>query len=398
MGKAIPNPLKIRAGVFHFHATRIGQYLYTGMRYIVANLGLLSLVMGQAPGLAWVELADTVYGIENAQDTFVIYIQSRSGNVRRFDRYERDGGGLYLASYDSVYLDASGRVSRIRFYERPNSSAPFSLVAQQQFRYPGTPAIKVEVTDGVSSTVDAEGLYYGLTIFEESLVWDILSSSIPVEAYPRGYRTGHYGDSILLRSFSDDQAFGSVRRPRAGACDTFIFYFGPANGPLNPIPLGKICHTGGRIDSVISPSSQIYWSYNTSNRPVQRFDTAGSDTTRYNYTYDASGRLIQSKESGVSSNGPYVRTYILRYRGTPASLASELAQGCLTWDVVHRRGMLTCKAQDMLTGLQLYDLHGRVVWEGRVQGSDVFEIPAGIPAGLYYLRAGEGVVRLYLLP
>jgi len=368
------------------------------MRYVVVTLGLLSLVMGQTPSLAWVELADTVYGIENAQDTFVIYIQSRSGNVRRFDRYERDGGGFYLAGYDSVYLDANGRVSRIRIYERPNSSAQFSLVAQEQFSYPGTPAMKVEVTDGVSPTVTDDGLYYGLTIFEGSFAWDFIGYSMPLEAYPQGYRTGQYGDSILLRSFSDNQALGFVRRARAGACDTLILYSGPANGPLTPIPMGKMCHTGGRIDSVISLFDQTYWSYNTDNRPVQRLDIAGSDTTRYNYTYDASGRLIQNQESGVSSGRPYVRTYILRYRGAPSSLSSELAQGCLTWDMVRRRGMLTCKAQGVLTGLQLYDLYGRVVWEGRVQGSEVFEIPAGIPAGLYYLRAGEGVVRLYLLP
>jgi hypothetical protein len=79
------------------------------------------MIFGQAPSLAWVELADTVYGIANAQDTFGVWIQSRSGNVRRFDRYRRGGGSLFLAAYDSVYLDGSGRVQRLRRYERRQS-------------------------------------------------------------------------------------------------------------------------------------------------------------------------------------------------------------------------------------------------------------------------------------
>ncbi len=374
------------------------QYLCTDMRYIVLSLGILSLVMGQAPSLAWVELADTVYVIENGRDTVEIYIQSRSGNVRRFDRYARDGGALFLAGYDSVFLDASGRVSRIRSYERSNSNASLSLVAQQQFSYPGNPAMKVEETDGVSPTVTGDGLYYGLTTFEGAFAWDLIGYSIPLEAYPAGYRTGQYGDSILIRSFSDNLAFGLTRKARPGACDTLILYNGPANGPLTSAPLGKMCHTGGRIDSVISPSDQTYWSYNTNDRPVQRLDIAGSDTTRYNYTYDANGRLIESRQSGVTQNGPYVRNYFLRYQAIPGSLASELQKGCLSWDAVSRRGSLPCKFESAVTGLQLYDLYGRVVWEGKVQGSEVFEVPASIPAGVYHLRVGEGVARLYLLP
>jgi hypothetical protein len=62
------------------------------MRNVVLLCGMLSLIFGQAPSLAWVELADTVYGIANAQDTFRVWIQSRSGNVRRFDRYDTTGG------------------------------------------------------------------------------------------------------------------------------------------------------------------------------------------------------------------------------------------------------------------------------------------------------------------
>lgn len=81
----------------------ITSYLCPDMRSVVLLCGMLSMIFGQAPSLAWVELADTVYRIENAQDTFV-YIQSRSGNVRRFDRYDTTGGSLFLAVYDIVCI------------------------------------------------------------------------------------------------------------------------------------------------------------------------------------------------------------------------------------------------------------------------------------------------------
>jgi len=44
------------------------------MRRLVLFCGTLSMILGQTPSLAWVELADTVYGIANAQDTFGVWI------------------------------------------------------------------------------------------------------------------------------------------------------------------------------------------------------------------------------------------------------------------------------------------------------------------------------------
>jgi hypothetical protein len=48
------------------------------------------MIFGQASSLAWVELADTAYWIGDDQDTLAMAIQSRSGNVRRFDGYDTD--------------------------------------------------------------------------------------------------------------------------------------------------------------------------------------------------------------------------------------------------------------------------------------------------------------------
>jgi hypothetical protein len=97
------------------------------MRNVVLLCGMLSMIFGQAPSLAWVELADTAYWIGDAQDTLAMAIQSRSGNVRRFVRYRRGGDSLFLAAYDSVYLDGSGRAQLLRRYKRRNPNDPFEL-------------------------------------------------------------------------------------------------------------------------------------------------------------------------------------------------------------------------------------------------------------------------------
>jgi hypothetical protein len=225
------------------------------MRNVVLLCGMLSVILGQAPSLAWAELADTVR-IENAQDTLV-YIQSRSGNVRRFDLYFSLGSNLFLVAYDSVYLDGSGRVQRIRSYKRENSND--SLLWEQRFSYPGSPALRIETTHDTSPTVLEEKLCYGLSRFEGAVVWRlglrlglVGGPAIPTWAYPAIYRIEQVGDSVLVRSFSDNQALAVARRTRPSACDTFIYYGGPANGPLMSYFGGKICHTNGRIDSIIS--------------------------------------------------------------------------------------------------------------------------------------------------
>jgi YD repeat-containing protein len=371
------------------------------MRRLVLFCGMLSLIFGQVPSLAWVELADTVYGIANAQDTFGVWIQSRSGNVRRFDRYDTTGGSLFLASYDSVYLDgSSGRVQRTRIYERGAPNAPFSFAREWRFSYPGSPALKVELFSGTSpNNPDLDILCYGLTIFEGSVAFvNGLGYPTPVEAYPVLYHIGQWGDSLLIRNIADNIAFVLVRRTRPSACDTFIQYGGAANGPFTPSSGGKICHTNGRIDSTISADGNTYWSYDPNGRPIRGVDVynSGSDTTFY--TYDAAGRLIETRQSGVNSNGPYQRRYILRYRGTPASLSSALGGDCLFWDASQRRGALTCKSAGAFTALRLYDLQGRIVWQGSVQGAETFQVPLTLPPGLYYLHTDAGTARLYLMP
>jgi len=375
----------------------ITSYLCPDMRSVVLLCGMLSMIFGQAPSLAWVELADTVYRIENAQDTFV-YIQSRSGNVRRFDLYFSLGSNLFLVAYDSVYLDGSGRVQRIRSYKRENSND--SLLWEQRFSYPGSPALRIETTHDTSPTVLEEKLCYGLSMFEGAVVWRlglrlgfVGGPAIPTWAYPAIYRIEQVGDSVLVRSFSDNQALAVARRTRPSACDTFIYYGGPANGPFMPYFGGKICHTNGRIDSIISQVSRTYWSYDVNNRPIQRVEvnTGGSDTVLY--TYDASGRLIETRQSGAVS-----RRYILRYRSAPSSLASMLGGDCLFWDASQRRGALTCKSAGAYTALRLYDLQGRIVWQGSVRGAETFEVPLSLPPGLYYLHTDVGTARLYLMP
>jgi len=370
------------------------------MRRLVLFCGMLSLIFGQAPSLAWVELADTVYGIANAQDTFGVWIQSRSGNVRRFDRYDPTGGRLFLASYDSVYLDgSSGRVQRTRSYEREDPNAPF-FAREWRFSYPGSPALKVEFFSGTSpNNPGSDLLCYGLTIFEGSVAFVYgLGYATPVEAYPIIYHIGQLGDSVLGRRFTDDQAFATVRRTRPGACDTVIEYEGPANGPFTPSPGGKICHTSGRIDSIIFAASSIYWSYDASGRPIQRVEVKTGDSDTVLYTYDGSGRLIETRQSGVNNNRPYQRRYILRYRGAPASLSSALGGDCLFWDASQRRGALTCQPAGTFTALRLYDLQGRIVWQGSVQGAETFQVPLTLPPGLYYLHTDAGTARLYLMP
>jgi YD repeat-containing protein len=363
------------------------------MRNVVLLCGTLSVILGQAPSLAWVELADTVYRIENAQDTFAIYIQSRSGNVRRFDLYDTTGGSLFLAVYDSVYLDGSGRVQLLRRYERDNPNDPFELSEEVRFSYLGSPALRIDVLQGNPLEPVGYALYYGLTIFEGSIAWQggLEGGAIPTEVYPVEYHIGQQGDSVvgLVLFFS----FKIARWARPGACDTFIVEF-----PGFSEERGKICHTNGRIDSAISANSRTYWSYDANNRPIQKVyvGTSSSDTTRY--TYDSWGRLIETRQSGVNNNRPYQRRYILRYRGAPASLSSALGGDCLFWDASQRRGALTCQPAGAFTALRLYDLQGRIVWQGSVRGAETFEVPLTLPPGLYYLHTDVGTARLYLMP
>jgi YD repeat-containing protein len=344
------------------------------------------MVFGQAPSLAWVELADTVYGIANAQDTFGVWIQSRSGNVRRFDRYRRGGDSLFLAVYDSVYLDGSDRVQRLRRYERSNPNDPFELSEEVRFRYLRSPALRIDFVQGNPPQPVGYALYYGLTIFEGSIAWGdgLEGGAIPTEVYPVQYHIGQWGDSvvglILLVPLK------TARWARPGACDTFIVEFSDFYEER-----GKICHTNGRIDSAISTASRTYYSYNANNRPIRMVsvDTSGSDTTFY--TYDNWGRLIETRESGA------IR-YLLRYRSAPSSLASVLGGDCLFWDAIQRRGALTCQPAGAFTALRLYDLQGRIVWQGSVRGGETFEVPLSLPPGLYYLHTDVGTARLYLMP
>jgi len=360
------------------------------MRSMVLLCGMLSLILGQAPSLAWVELADTVYGIANAQDTFGVWIQSRSGNVRRFDRYRRGGGNLFLAVYDSVYLDGSGRVQLRRRYERRNPNDPFELSGEWSFSYLGSPALRIEIDQDLAS---GYALFYGLTIFEGSIAWELglNDGAIPTDAYPTGYLIGQWGDSVVGLIFIFP--FKIARWARPGACDTFIVDLG---GSVEDS--GKLCHTAGRIDSATSGDSRSYLFYDANNRPIRivGVDSSGSDTTFY--TYDSWGRLIETRESGVDTSGPYQRRYILRYRGAPASLASALGGDCLFWDGIQRRGALTCQPAGAFTALRLYDLQGRIVWQGSVRGAETFEVPLSLPPGLYYLHTDVGTVRLYLMP
>jgi len=360
------------------------------MRRLVLFCGMLSLIFGQAPSLAWVELADTVYGIANAQDTFGVWIQSRSGNVRRFDRYRRGGGSLFLAAYDSVYLDGSGRVQRLRRYDRQNPNDPLELSEERRFSYLGSPALRIEIDQDLAS---GYLLFYGLTIFEGSIVWEfgLSDGAIPTEAYPIGYLIGQWGDSVVsqLVFFS----FRIARWARPGACDTFIV---EVMGSVEDS--GKFCHTAGRIDSAIFTDSRTYYSYNANNRPIRIVSVDASDSDTTFYTYDDSGRLIETRQSGVDNSGPYQRRYILRYRGAPASLSSALGGDCLFWDAVQRRGALTCQPAGTFTALRLYDLQGRIVWQGSVQGAETFQVPLTLPPGLYYLHTDAGTARLYLMP
>jgi len=342
------------------------------------------MIFGQVPSLAWVELADTVYGIANAQDTFGVWIQSRSGNVRRFDRYDTTGGSLFLAAYDSVYLDGSGRVQLLRRYERRNPNDPFEFSVESRFSYLSSPALRIDFFQGNPPEPVGYTLCYGLTIFEGSIGWlGLEGGAIPTEVYPVQYHIGQWGDSVvgLVFFFS----FKIARWARPGACDTFIV---ESMGSVEDS--GKICHTAGRIDSAIFADSRTYYSYDANDRPIRivNVETSGSDTTFY--TYDQ-GRLIETRESGA-------RRYILRYRRVPGSLASALGGDCLFWDASQRRGALTCQPTGAFTALRLYDLQGRIVWQGSVRGGETFEVPLSLPPGLYYLHTDVGTARLYLMP
>jgi hypothetical protein len=355
---------------------------------------MLSVIFGQVPSLAWVELADTVYGIDGStQDTFMMVIQSRSGNVRRFDRYRRGGDSLFLAVYDSVYLDGSGRVQRLRRYKRRNPNDPFELSVEQRFSYLGSPALRIDFLQGNPPAPEGYILCYGLTIFDGSISWEfgLSEGAIPTEAYPTGYLIGQWGDSVvgLISFFS----FKIARWARPGACDTFIV---EAMGSVEES--GKFCHTAGRIDSAFFTEERIYYYYDANNRPIRivRVYSSASDTTFY--TYDNWVRLIEARQSGVNNNRPYQRRYLLRYRSAPSSLSSVLGGDCLFWDGIQRRGSLTCQPAGVFTALRLYDLQGRIVWQGSVRGGETFEVPLSLPPGLYYLHTDVGTARLYLMP
>jgi hypothetical protein len=61
-------------------------------------------------------------------------------------------------------------------------------------------------------------------------------------------------------------------------------------------------------------------------------------------------------------------------------------------------GLLPANPAGTFTALRLYDLQGRIVWQGSVQGAETFEVPLTLPPGLYYLHTDVGTARLYLMP
>ncbi|RMF53074.1 MAG: hypothetical protein D6750_01410, partial [Bacteroidetes bacterium] len=321
---------------------------------------------------------------------------------------------------------------------------------QALYRYPTSTQTQVEVQEWNPNHLRWEPVIRCDWVAPSQNPSDVLASFIGgfwreypyLYPAPSLYKRTHIGDTLRLYEWDTTSnppawayLYGYARK--SGACDSLSELPSGASWDISLCfdPQGKL-----RLwrDSTANDTSVMYRFvlYDAAGRvqkdSLERLDYDGQGNVSFNsrrittYTYDSQGRLAEVEELNLSQwGGPLIgrmtsrpldwrlpslqRTqasqadtvlYYWRYvYSAPASVEGLFQSGCFSYAMPTREGQFGCLAPTAKISLSLYDLTGRLLWQGEVTGTQpTFRLPESLPAGLYLLRAGESTLRLYLTP
>jgi len=354
-----------------------------------------------------------------------------------------------LHEQDTLLLNSQGQIERyvFRSYYTNDQNQRDSSAYQALFSYPTPTQTQVELQEWDKNRLRWQpiGRYDWVAPSQDPS--DVLASFIGnflgdyLYPAPSLYRRAHIGDTLRFYEWDTTSnpptwvyLYGYARK--SGVCDSLI-----------ELPSGtswdiSFCFDSqGKLhlqrDSTASDTSVRYRFvfYEATGRVVKDSSEAlnynGQGNLEYNsrrlitYTYDNQGRLSEVEELSLSQQGgplrriagkpfswqrPPLRSiqsaqadtvlYYWRYvYSAPASVEGLLRSGCFSYAMPSREGRFGCLAPTAKVSLSLYDLSGRLLWQGEVTGTQpTFRLPESLPAGLYLLRVGESYLRLYLTP
>ncbi|MCX7763912.1 MAG: hypothetical protein N2253_03335 [Bacteroidia bacterium] len=353
---------------------------------------------------------------------------------------------------DTIFLTNQGSLSsyRSKFYEQSGNSID-SVWLRVTVSYPSTRRTEFTTEVFSFSTSQWVRLLSVVQVGASQAFPEILSTAgyliaaletgytfMPIYMPPM-YKRAHYGDTIYMTHPLSPLSDIYARKPgSANVCDSLI----PINSsdPIQKVSLcfnaqGLLTQSRLTIDNSSSDDEEETRNlvYDAANRVLRDsidnylYSQLGTSIPNSHsrrvlrYTYDAQGRLSEIFLIEIYKQGGFISrfaslpknhtpshlrrtnsqdttlTRLVFIYGSAASVESALSAECLV--ISGRRGTLGCLSYGERVSLSLYDLMGREFWRGDVSGEHpTFHLPESLPQGVYLLRVGNTIKRLYLLP